>query len=215
MQCMFPQIVISSLEKYIEPYICSMQKKYAIPDSHIYRYHPVKTEFSIDLIRDIKRCIITSTSHPRLIVLFAFNTASHEAQNALLKTIEESTAHVLFLMIVNRADTLLPTLQSRSITISLDPPGQSSSIAHTFLIDDLITLYAGAPLTRDTAHTLLLQQISCMRTALPKHPILLPIMKKAIRFSDLLYRNNIQPQLAVDAITLDARRALATERKND
>lgn len=44
-----------------------------------------------------------------------------EAQNAILKTLEEPPSYAVILLLVTRADALLPTIRSRCVTLSLSP----------------------------------------------------------------------------------------------
>ena len=44
-----------------------------------------------------------------------------EAQNAILKTLEEPPSYAVILLLVTRADALLPTIRSRCVTLSFSP----------------------------------------------------------------------------------------------
>ncbi len=44
-----------------------------------------------------------------------------QAQNALLKTLEEPPTYVVFLLLANSTDTLLPTILSRCVTLNMKP----------------------------------------------------------------------------------------------
>lgn len=48
-----------------------------------------------------------------LIIIIAARTITREAQNALLKTLEDPAAHTKFFLIIPSMDTILPTLRSR------------------------------------------------------------------------------------------------------
>ena len=54
------------------------------------------------------------------IFLVAFNTILHEAQNALLKTLEEPTEGAHFFFITRTSEVLLPTLLSRMQVVTID-----------------------------------------------------------------------------------------------
>lgn len=47
-----------------------------------------------------------------------------QAQNALLKTIEEPPEYAIILLLANNIDKMLPTIQSRCITLNLKPVGE-------------------------------------------------------------------------------------------
>lgn len=57
----------------------------------------------------------------RVAVLLRFDAANAEAQNALLKTLEEPPPNVTLLLTAARADDLLPTIVSRCEVINLRP----------------------------------------------------------------------------------------------
>ena len=54
------------------------------------------------------------------IFIIAFNTMTSEAQNALLKTIEEPTQDTHFFFITRTKETLIPTLRSRMQIVPLE-----------------------------------------------------------------------------------------------
>jgi DNA polymerase-3 subunit delta' len=49
------------------------------------------------------------------------DTLNVQAQNALLKTLEEPPAHVMFLLLAERAEAFLPTILSRVVTMKIRP----------------------------------------------------------------------------------------------
>ena len=53
------------------------------------------------------------------VLIIAASRAYHEAQNALLKTLEEPSANALFFFILPSPQTLLPTLRSRLQMLTL------------------------------------------------------------------------------------------------
>jgi len=61
----------------------------------------------------------------RRIYFISFDAGTHEAQNALLKTLEEPAVGTSFILVVPSTDILLETIQSRCIALVLDPPESS------------------------------------------------------------------------------------------
>jgi len=57
----------------------------------------------------------------RRIFFISFNAGTQDAQNALLKTLEEPAVGTSFILVVPSTDILLETIRSRCITIILDP----------------------------------------------------------------------------------------------
>lgn len=88
----------------------------ANPDLYIRTY----THFGIDEAREIAaRAATRGLEGPRVFVL-AMPSMTSEAQNALLKTIEEPAAGARFFFVVPSPEMLLPTVRSRSQIVSID-----------------------------------------------------------------------------------------------
>lgn len=110
----------ASTRKLADTYLDTLIAEHHIGTHFITRLEPETKEFSIKLVRELIKSTIYSHSEPRLFVLYDFDSASIEAQNALLKTLEEHQAKDLFVMHVSQPYRLLPTIVSRSKLISLD-----------------------------------------------------------------------------------------------
>ena len=68
---------------------------------------------SVDESRRIKELQSRKALADRKVIIVAFNSATVEAQNALLKVLEEPSEHTHIFLIVPRLDVLLPTVRSR------------------------------------------------------------------------------------------------------
>lgn len=85
--------------------------------------------FSIDDARELReRAALRATGEKGRVFVVAAPTIAVEAQNALLKTLEEPPAGARFILIVPSPETLLPTLRSRMQELRVDsnkarPPG--------------------------------------------------------------------------------------------
>jgi len=97
---MLPIILVCRDEKLREGYIDNYIKEKKILPYSIYRILPEKKEISIIQVRAIKKEIIVTTSSMRLFIIEKFDSASLEAQNALLKTFEENTQVNNFILLV-------------------------------------------------------------------------------------------------------------------
>jgi DNA polymerase III delta prime subunit len=75
-----------------------------------------KKTLQIEDIRDIKQAQYTKTSTLRLLILSSFSFG-HEAQNALLKLLEEPSANTKVLLLTEDESNLLDTIHSRTITL--------------------------------------------------------------------------------------------------
>jgi DNA polymerase III subunit gamma/tau len=87
-------------------------------------------------VADIRRIIQDATSAPtgespfRTIALDESHMLTTQAQNALLKTLEENPEFTVFMLITTDPQRLLPTIASRCIPIALQPVPKTEVCAH-------------------------------------------------------------------------------------
>jgi hypothetical protein len=88
-------------------------------------------------IDDVRAFLELSHHHPvrdeRTISILVGATYTREAQNALLKTIEEPAAHALYILVTPHPHQLLPTIRSRTHTLPHTSRIFYESEAKTFL----------------------------------------------------------------------------------
>ncbi len=79
--------------------------------------------FHIETVRDIrdKAYILPNESPRRAVILAGAQGMTEQAQNALLKILEEPPAHALFILTCENRAQLLSTIQSRTVCIPLGP----------------------------------------------------------------------------------------------
>lgn len=116
---MIPYVLISSDEIETQLFIKNYINKNNIRETHAFDILPEAVEFSVKQIREIKKDLIHSMNEPRLYILRQFHKSSFEAQNAFLKTLEEHTENVHFILSVSNIHNLLPTIKSRSKIVYL------------------------------------------------------------------------------------------------
>ncbi len=93
------------------------------PDAYV-RVYP---HFGIDEARELSaRAYGKSMSGGRRIFVALFTVITGEAQNALLKTLEEPPSNALFFLVTPAPATLLPTLRSRAQMIDIGISEQSA-----------------------------------------------------------------------------------------
>ena len=83
-----------------------------------------KASISVDDIReqlnnDIQ--IKPYSSEHKVYIIPEANKMTEQAQNALLKTIEEPPAYAVIILLTDNLNALLPTIQSRCVTINTKP----------------------------------------------------------------------------------------------
>ena len=102
-----------------------------IPSADI--HHICCDRLSIDEVRTlVATAAQRPVEHEKRRFLLSFFDAPHEAQNALLKTLEEPTDTAEFYVVVPRRDVLMPTVLSRLLEVELEKEQVSSDMAKTF-----------------------------------------------------------------------------------
>jgi DNA polymerase-3 subunit delta' len=89
-----------------------------------------KRTISIEAIRELQHFIKLKLPNPeakRLILIPDADTMTHEAQNALLKVLEEPPARTFFILTASREQYLLPTVVSRVQRLEVKRPARSAS----------------------------------------------------------------------------------------
>ncbi len=215
---MIPQLIIfknrTNLDKYIEEEI----KNFHINLSHIVKIEPLKErEITINQIREVKKIFKYTKKELSLIIFYHFDKANIEAQNALLKTLEEQTTNNLIILAVKNLNKLLPTIISRVKIIYLnesepDFKYHKNDVAEVekVLFDSNLTAHFANPFfevnTKEMAIYFLLIIIYLTKNFFykikprsEKDLSLLPkIIKEGINLINLIENNNINPQLALD-----------------
>ena len=86
-------------------------------------------QFVIDDARELRdRASSRGIAGGKRIFIIATPSMTSEAQNALLKTLEEPPADALFFFVVPSPHTLLPTLRSRAHMLSLERPEKEEMV---------------------------------------------------------------------------------------
>lgn len=111
------------------------------PDSIIIKTEELK--IGIDQIRDLKKQIaIKPIGQIKTVTILEAEKLTLEAQNALLKTLEEPPENTQVILVASKADLLLPTVLSRCQIINLPNKKEKSSTA--ILPDNLASDFAWA-----------------------------------------------------------------------
>ncbi len=86
------------------------------PDVYIKEY----AHFGVDDARELRERADLAAQGDRRVFIIVAPVMTTEAQNALLKTLEEPPGNALFFIVVPSPETLLPTLRSRVQKLALD-----------------------------------------------------------------------------------------------
>lgn len=129
------------------------------PDIYVAGGGTAARSFHVETIRFIRSdAYVKPNEAPRKVyVLLEAQTMSEQAQNALLKILEEPPENVLFLLTVPSASALLATIRSRAQTLTLETPRQTHAdpVLMSGVVDGLCAageselLFCLAPLIRD------------------------------------------------------------------
>lgn len=99
------------------------------PDLYVKAY----THFGIDEARELRSRAFLRAISGRRIFIIATPDMNREAQNALLKILEEPPGDALFFFILPSPESLLPTLRSRTQMLKLEKRKEKNSDAEAFL----------------------------------------------------------------------------------
>jgi DNA polymerase III delta prime subunit len=78
----------------------------------------------------------------RVVIIEDSHLLTVEAQNALLKTLEEPPEGTIIILTANREDAMLPTIRSRTTSINIRQPEKAALEAHFAQAVDLEKIYA-------------------------------------------------------------------------
>ena len=124
---MIPLLLVSANPQKVDEYITTLIETHNYPAYRVHRVIAEKKELSIEQIRGIQK-EVAYTSASRLFIIYDFQTASIEAQNALLKTLEEKTEINHFILVTSSEMAVLPTIRSRAKTIRLESSSSASYV---------------------------------------------------------------------------------------
>jgi DNA polymerase-3 subunit delta' len=102
---------------------CQQIEREQHTDLSVVQSDRVGAELKIDAVRDLQRSLSLAPyeSRYKVALLLRFHEANANAQNALLKTLEEAPRHVILLLTADSAEDLLPTIVSRCEVLRLRP----------------------------------------------------------------------------------------------
>ena len=141
---------------------------------------PEEGTVGIEMIRDFERelVLLPRNSPAKVGVLTNIDRATPEAQNALLKTIEEPPPHTYIIGTTSIPEAILPTIRSRMSTIRLKDAASKIDASYRTLIQTLLLQTPGQRLqtvekftaTRDEAKNFVTSMLSAARDELLDNP---------------------------------------------
>jgi DNA polymerase III subunit delta' len=102
---------------------CKMTALQQFSDLTILQADTIGGEMKVDVVRELQHTLsLTPYEAPRRVaLLLRFQEANENAQNALLKTLEEAPGKSILLLTADTAENLLPTIVSRCELLRLRP----------------------------------------------------------------------------------------------
>lgn len=113
--------------KKLAEHVCGTKWRHS---TNILRPLDDKKQISIDQIREIKASLKLSTNTKRIVIIPNAEKLTTEAQNSLLKMLEEPPALTHFLLGVSKLSSLLVTIQSRSAVWLLVKPSNAEILEY-------------------------------------------------------------------------------------
>lgn len=103
--------------------ICRLTISMQLPDMNIVEADRDGGMIKVSQVRELQRALALTPyeARYRIALLLNFQHANVNAQNALLKTLEEAPENVVLLLTSDTADSLLPTITSRCEIVRLRP----------------------------------------------------------------------------------------------
>lgn len=206
---MIPIILISNSLKQINSFVKDFVKKNKISENYVSEIRPLTKEFSIEQIRELKKNIIYNFSDLHLYILFDFDTASFEAQNAFLKTLEEHQQTIQFMMVVKNPHKLADTILSRSKVFNLTKTDkflldrELVSMLEKFLdsFDFKILSHSKLQIKKMSKPSDLFRDFTLFfRQRLSADPETTKILREILSISYLVENNHVDPQAGIDHI---------------
>lgn len=210
---MLPILLIVKNQKLADAYLKDFINYRNIAVFNIFRYKPLKDIITIDQIRDIQPLLTRIEKEKKLIIIYSFDTAKTEAQNAFLKTLEEKSPKAYFILIADSQLKILPTVVSRCQICRLkEKQIIKTSVKENFLNDlnyaKLLSSYT--VLEKENALGLCDQFISYFRIKIKtvsknEIKLILPIillLKEIIKVKNLIIKNNLNAQAGIDHLLL-------------
>ena len=119
---------------------CALCDANTHPDIEVVEPPKDKKSITVDRIREVRQNVFVKAhiSNKRVFIIDRAETMNPQAQNALLKVLEEPPQGVIFILIVPSREMLLETIISRCITLSVAEPDRKTAeeyIARTHKAD--------------------------------------------------------------------------------
>lgn len=200
---MIPILITATDKKIIEPCIREIFKSEGCRYPPVFVFNKQNEVVTIDQIREIKSLIRKYSGVKDIsIVINDFETAKVEAQNAFLKTLEESGKDVLIILTASNSRSILPTVLSRCRHIKLNYGNKGSYAFIDFRkgLAELFSEFAHVGKNRDLAISICDQIIQTVRKDPSGQNYY--FLRQVLKTRSAIEKNNLNPQLGVDHLLI-------------
>jgi len=175
--------------------IAQFAHKFSIPPSYQIVIQPEKDELTVEQIHIMQRDIQVSFDQTALVVLIAVENSSNEVQNSLLKSLEEDSTRIQFLLLVKNPAGLISTILSRC-SLEIREENERLVLENYKLI--LFSFQNNSEVKKEEA-------LIRIDAYLGSHPSPLKsgkLLSHILNIRRLIKENNMNPTLALDAILI-------------
>jgi len=173
--------------------------------AHSVKIRPQTSRITLDQIRELKMSLYVARSKKQIIIFERFETATLEAQNAMLKLLEDTLGNNTYYLCTSEVFSIIDTIRSRCRVVT-SPTSCIDSFKKLTSIDDLLNLKINAlslknyqiPKRDDAVLTFrnLIEELK--RYYVSGSLWSVKSARLAVQLYSLLLKNNINPQLAID-----------------
>lgn len=191
---MIPQIQQIAKTENTGILIEQFARAHSIAPAHIIRLIPEKDELTLEAIHQLQKDIQVQFSDTILVVIEGLDASSAEVQNALLKSIEETSERIAFLFLVSNSALILPTILSRCTVTKLGVVETAQTPPE--LHGPIFSFEQNSDTTKEAA----LQKIDTFIQ--DDSHITTKTLSYILTMRKLITDNNVNPALALDSILI-------------
>ena len=191
---MIPQIQHISKTENRDELIANFARQHSVLPAQIIRLIPEKEELTLDAIHQLQKDIQVQFAGTILVAIEGLDFASAEVQNALLKSLEETSERIAFLFLVSNPARIIPTILSRCTVTKIGE--DVASQAPPEILDPIFSFEHNSETTKEAA----LQKID--HYIQYEKQITTSALSHILHMRKLITDNNLNPVLALDSVLI-------------
>ena len=202
---MIPIIFVTKEKKNVVKFINNQALENNISPWAIMLVEKEATSVTIDQIRNIISNTGYNNSIKQLVAIYDFDSCRPEAQNAFLKTLEEKSASIMFILVVSEETSLLATIRSRCRIVKESGVSRKDEEKNRFSINelgDLLVRFSGYEKKRDEVINIIDNLLLFYRKKLLMQENVVDLIRIILQSRKDIKYYNANPQLVLDCILL-------------